>query len=384
MENTNPLLALRDKITAVDKQLLTLLAERQTLARAVGQFKLETQRPVRDIQREQELLEQLKQEGVALGLESHYIMRLFRLIIEQSVLTQQALLQQQRLAQDSARIAFLGPKGSWSHLAARQYGTRTLENFVEQGCHTFAEIFQAVESGQADYAVVPIENSSSGSINAIYDRLQHTPLSIVGELYLPVEHCILVATPTTLAQIETVYSHPQPFEQCSQFLEKYPHWRIHYCESTSAAMEKVAALRSPTVAALGGETGGQLYQLQALTGQLANQAQNSTRFIILAREPITVAEHTPAKTSLLIATGQQAGALVDALSVLRENGIVMSKLESRPMGDNPWQEMFYLDVQANLQAPQMQRSLQTLASLTRYLKVLGCYPGEKLIPQLPE
>ncbi|PPZ25472.1 bifunctional chorismate mutase/prephenate dehydratase, partial [Escherichia coli] len=176
--------------------------------------------------------------------------------------------------------------------------------------------------------------------------LQHTGLSIVGELSNPIDHCVLVATKTSLKQIETVYSHPQPFQQCSHFINRFPYWKIEYCESTAAAMETVAKLNSPHAAALGSEAGGLLYRLQVLEHNLANQTQNITRFIVLARKPIDVSEQVPAKTTLIMATGQQSGALVEALLVLRDHSIVMSKLESRPINGNPWEEMFYIDVQA--------------------------------------
>lgn len=117
-----------------------------------------------------------------------------------------------------------------------------------------------------------------------------------------------------------------------------------------------------------------------LEHNLANQAQNTTRFIVLARKPIDVSEQVPAKTTLIMATGQQSGALVEALLVLREHGIVMTKLESRPIYGNPWEEMFYIDVQANLRGDALQKALKELASITRSLKVLGCYSSENVIP----
>ncbi len=246
MTPENPLLDLRVKISALDEKLLALLAERRALAVEVGKAKLDSHRPVRDIDRERDLLERLIQLGKAHHLDAHYITRLFQLIIEDSVLTQQALLQQHlnKTNPHSARVAFLGPKGSYSHLAARQYAARHFEEFIESGCAKFADIFNQVETGQADYAVVPIENTSSGAINDVYDLLQHTSLSLVGELTIPIDHCVLVSGSTDLSKIETVYSHPQPFQQCSQFLNRYPNWKIEYTESTSAAMEKVAQASS--------------------------------------------------------------------------------------------------------------------------------------------
>ncbi|EOY5423023.1 bifunctional chorismate mutase/prephenate dehydratase [Cronobacter dublinensis] len=385
MTAENPLLALRDKISALDEQLLALLAQRRALAVDVGKAKLATHRPVRDIDRERDLLERLIDLGKIHHLDAHYITRLFQLIIEDSVLTQQALLQQHlnQTNPHSARVAFLGPKGSYSHLAARQYAARHFDQFIESGCAKFHDIFNQVETGQADYAVVPIENTSSGAINDVYDLLQHTSLSIVGELTLPIDHCVLVSTSTTLEKIETVYSHPQPFQQCSQFLKRYPNWKIEYCESTAAAMEKVAHANSPYVAALGSEAGGALYSLQVLERNLANQTQNITRFVVLARKAINVSNQVPAKTTLLMATGQQAGALVEALLVLRNHNLMMTKLESRPINGNPWEEMFYLDIQANLQDAPMQLALKELTEITRSMKVLGCYPSENVVPVDP-
>lgn len=385
MTEENPLLALRDKISALDEKLLALLAERRGLAVEVGKAKLASHRPVRDIDRERDLLERLMTIGKRHNLDAHYITRLFQLIIEDSVLTQQTLLQQHlnKINPHSARVAFLGPKGSYSHLAARQYAARHFEQFIESGCAKFADIFNQVETGQADYAVVPIENTSSGGINDVYDLLQHTSLSIVGELTIPIDHCVLVSTSTDADKIQTVYSHPQPFQQCSQYLSRYPHWKIEYTESTSAAMEKVAQANSPAVAALGSEAGGALYGLQVLEHCQANQTQNITRFLVLARKAVNVSDQVPAKTTLLMATGQQAGALVEALLVLRNHNLIMTKLESRPIHGNPWEEMFYLDIQANLDSLPMRKALKELADITRSMKVLGCYPSENVVPVDP-
>ncbi len=381
----NPLLVLRERISALDLKLLALLAERRELAIEVGKTKLHSHRPIRDKERERDLLDALIAAAKPYDLDGFYVTRLFQLIIEDSVLTQQALLQHQLnpVSQHSARIAFLGPKGSYSHLAARQYAARHFDRLIECGCQKFQDIFAQVETGQADYAILPIENTSSGSINEVYDLLQHTSLSIVGELSNPINHCVLIAGDSDLSQIETVYSHPQPFQQCSQFLNRFPHWKIEYTESTAAAMEKVAKLNSPKVAALGSEAGGALYGLQVLEHNLANQQQNITRFIVLARKAIDVSEQVPAKTTLIMATGQQSGALVEALLVLRDNGIIMTKLESRPINGNPWEEMFYIDVQANLRAEAMQKALRDLAPITRSLKVLGCYPSDTVVPVNP-
>ncbi|WP_237386634.1 bifunctional chorismate mutase/prephenate dehydratase [Xenorhabdus sp. Sc-CR9] len=376
------LVNLREEISSIDAELLDLLAKRRQLATNIAQTKLLDHRPIRDKNREQELLNVLITKGKSHGLDGFYITRLFHMIIEDSVLTQQALLQQ-HLNQthfDSARVTFLGPKGSYSHLAARQFAARHFNQLIECSCHKFPDIFSLVEIGQADYGILPLENTSSGAINEVYDLLQHTPLSLVGEITLPINHCLLITGQTDTSRIKTVYCHSQPFQQCNQYLNKYPHWNIIYCESTAVAMQKVSELNSPEVAALGSEAGGALYGLQVLERDLANQQNNSTRFIVVARKPIEVSEQVPAKTTFIMSTGQQAGSLVDALIILKKHDIVMSKLESRPINGKPWEEMFYIDVQTNLRSIKMQQTLKELAEITRFLKVLGCYPSENIVP----
>lgn len=376
------LLAIRDKITTLDSELLTLLANRRQLSADVAQFKLNTHRPIRDKNRERELLDLLIEKGKNVGLDGFYISRIFQMIIEDSVLTQQAILQQHLNAtpNESARIAYLGPKGSYSHIAARQYAARHFDTFVDCTCQKFDDIFTLVDTGQADYGLLPIENTSSGAINDVYDLLQTTSISIVGEIRIPINHALLTSVDSSTEELQTIYSHPQPFQQCSHYLNQYPNWKIEYCESTAAAMEKVALAQSPHVAAIGSEAGGSLYGLKPLANNLANQQINVTRFIVIARKAIDVSDQVPAKTTFLMATGQQAGALVDALMILKKYDIIMTKLESRPINGTPWEEMFYIDVQANLRDINMQKALHDLSQTTRSLKVLGCYPSENVVP----
>lgn len=378
---TNPLLPLRDKINKLDKTLLELIAERRQLSTQVIHTKIEANIPVRDIDRERSLIRTLINEGKNYHLDDIFIKRLYQLIIEDSVLLQQKILQEKINLSTitTAKVAFLGPKGSYSHSAARRYASTHLDEMIELSCSTFKEIFEQVENGAVNYGILPIENSSSGSINEVYDLLQKTNLHIIGELSLPIDHCVLAIQNSQLEQIDTIYSHPQPFQQCSNFLENYPHWKIIYCDSTSSAMETVAKLNQPNIAAMGNKDGGELYGLQVLEHNFANQKENITRFIVLARQPIEVSDQIPAKTTILMKTGQQAGALVDALSVLRNHNIVMTKLESRPIHGTPWEEMFYIDLQGNIHSYEMQTALKELASMTLYTKVLGCYPSDSIV-----
>jgi chorismate mutase/prephenate dehydratase len=374
---------LRNDINEIDSELLILLAKRRRVSNLVGENKIKFKKPVRDPAREQDLLVRLIQYGKSLGLDTHYITQVYHVIIEDSVLNQQALLQRhinERKSESSCKVAFLGGQGSYSYLACQKYFSRRANDIVEIGCSSFNEIVNKVETGHADYALLPIENTSSGCINEVYDLLQHTSLSIVGELTQPVNHCLVSNEEVDIANLEVIYTHHQPHAQCSKYIDSLHNVKIEYCDSTSSAFEKVKELNSNKVAAIGSAEGGKVYGLVTIKEGLANQQQNFSRFIVVSREPVQVAEQIPAKTTLIMTTKHQAGSLVDALIILKEHGISMSKLESRPICDNPWEEMFYIDVQGNVTQQHIKDAIKKLATVTRFLRVMGTYPSDDVVP----
>ncbi|WP_348533990.1 prephenate dehydratase [Histophilus somni] len=375
---------IRQQITQIDRSLLKLLSERHRLAFDVVRSKEITQKALRDVQREQQLLKELVQfaDNENYQLEPQYITQIFQKIIEDSVLTQQVYLQKKLNEQreKNIHIAFLGKRGSYSHLAARNYATRYQEQLIELSCASFDEVFSSVQNEEADYGIVPLENTTSGAINEVYDLLQHTDLSLVGELAYPIKHCVLVNAQDDLDKIDTLYSHPQVIQQCSQFIRTLKRVHIEYCESSSHAMQLVASLNKPNIAALGNEDGGNLYGLKVLKSGIANQENNITRFIVLAKNPIAVSPQIHTKTLLLMSTAQKAGALVDALLVFKKYNINMTKLESRPIYGKPWEEMFYLEIEANINNPIAQQAFTELKAFSNYLKILGCYPSEIVKP----
>lgn len=375
---------IRLRLNELDDQLLSLLSERRKLSIEVAKSKVETSKPVRDAVREQQLLVKLINSGKdKYQLDAQFITKLFHTIIEDSVLLQQAYLQNLANPQSRkplARVAFLGSKGSYSHLATREYFSRKNTELVELNCDQFKEVTKTVESGHADYGVLPIENTSSGSINEVYDLLQHTTLYIVGEITQPIEHCLVATKDIRLEDLKVLYSHPQPHQQCSEFLSRLKGVQLKTCASTADAMKKVQELSRDDVAAIGNASSGKLYGLQTIQSNIANQTENHTRFIVVARKPVEVSTQIPAKTTLIMSTSQEAGSLVATLLVLQRFGINMTKLESRPIMGNPWEEMFYVDLEAHLDSENMQQALAELTKLTKHLKVLGCYPSENVKP----
>lgn len=383
MHKPQPLNQTREQITHLDNELLSLLAERRRLSLEVARSKEVDVRPIRDTQREKELLARLVKAGREKGLDAHYVISLYQSIIEDSVLNQQAYLHGRANPETQKQqycITYLGARGSYSYLAATRYCQRRQVDMLDLGCQSFDEIVQAVESGHADYGFLPIENTSSGSINEVYDVLQHTSLSIVGETTIEVSHCLLAKAGSKISDIKTVYAHPQPISQCSRYLSQHKDLRLEYCSSSAEAMERVNQSPDNSAAAIGSVEGGALYQLESIEAGLANQKINQSRFIVVARKAVAVPEQLPAKTTLIMATGQKAGALVEALLVLKAHQLNMSKLESRPIPGTPWEEMFYLDIDANISSEAMQAGLKQLERITRFIKVLGCYPCETVKP----
>lgn len=385
MLSKNDLLNLRNKINDIDENIVDLLAKRKKLVLKIAESKIKNNQPIRDIEREKSLLTKLIKLGKKNNLDTHYITRLFQLIIEESVSTQKKILNNfcnyNKL--HLSTFSFLGPKGSYSHIAASQYAERNFKTCIEKTCLNFEEVVKSVENNEADYAVLPIENSCSGFINEIFDILKKTNLFIVGEINVFINHCLLAIKKIELNKIKKIYSHSQPFEQCSYFINQFPNWNIQYTNSTADAMKKITKYNIITNAAIGSEIGSKIYGLKILSKNLANKKKNITRFILLSRKSVTFSSNIPTKTTLIFSTSQESGALAKVLLILQKKKLIMKKLTSKNIYKNPWEEMFYIDIQANLSSTLMKEALEKIKKITKFIKILGCYPSENITPIIP-
>lgn len=385
MPNNTPLLVFRDQINDIDEKIVQLLAKRKILVLQIAQSKIENNQAIRDIEREKKMLQKLIILGKKNHLEAEYITRLFQLIIEESVLTQKKMLQKfcNNHTLHHSTFSFLGPKGSYSHIAAYEYANRNFKKCIIKECETFEEVVFSVENNKSNYAVLPIENTCSGYINEIFYLLKKTNLFIIGEINILINHCLLSIKKVPLNEIKKVYSHPQPFQQCSDFIKQFPKWKIKYTKSTADAMKKITQYNDIGNAALGSEIGSKIYGLNVLSKNLANKEKNITRFILLHRDPIEVPKKIPAKTTLIFSTGQESGALSKVLLILQEEKIIIKKLSSHAIYKNPLEEMFYIDVQENLSSNLMQNTIKKIEKITKFIKILGCYPSENMNPKVP-
>jgi chorismate mutase/prephenate dehydratase len=374
---------LRQSINKIDEQLISILAERRKLSKEVIQAKEVTQSPIRDQKREEELLSRLISIGKKKGLDSTYLSKILYEVIEDSVRLQQRFVQTSKSEregkQKSITVTIQGIEGSYSYLASQKYFAQSGMKLNYAFKRKFEEVISTVEKGEADYAILPIENTTSGGINEVYDLLLHTSLSIVGEEKFQVKHCLVATANTPLEKIKKIYAHHQASAQCSKFLDNLNEVSIEYFIDTALSVQKVKEVNNSNYAAIASEEAAKLFGLKILARGIANQSENYTRFLVASRKPQVVDSRLPCKTSIIMATSHTPGSLVEALNVFRNYNVNLTKLESRPIIGNAWEEMFYLDFEGNLQNELIQKLLDELGKFTRFMKVLGSYPSQELI-----
>lgn len=267
-------------------------------------------------------------------------------------------------------IAIQGDQASFHDIVAHDYFGDSRRVF----CDTFVGTFEALADGRADYALVAIENSLYGSITEVYDLLLKYKFSIVGEAYLRVEQCLIGFPGTKLEEIEAVYSHPVALAQCDRFLEtRLPEAARHETHDTAGSVAMIAEFDNPRLAAIASRQAAELYGLDVLEASIETNKENYTRFVVLGKQPVQDGN----KTSLIVTTGHQPGALHDALGVFARRSINLSKLQSRPIIGKAWHYMFHLDVDAA--GPDVELAINELESQGCEVTVLGSYKSGQVI-----
>lgn len=373
------LASLRKSLDDIDSVLVSALGERARLARQIAQVKADGDGPVRDADRETALLQHRSAVGERLGLDPAFVRRIFREILDDSVRRQQDALQTSAAdAQQELRIAFQGTEGAYGHQAALQHSSVAQRPVAFKAYGSFKSMLEAVIDGHVDRALLPIENTTAGSVYESYDLLLRLNLSILGEEIVDVRHVLLGVSDVPVESLRRIHSHPQALAQCSEFLST-----LTDCEGVSAANTALAAkhvrtMGSTTEAAIASEEAGSHFGLTVLRRDIANQPVNYTRFVVVAASPATCDPRISAKVSMVLSTRHEHGALVRCLNVIADEGLNVTKLESRPRPGTPWEYVFYIDVEGHIASPRMQAALAGLAERTVFVKVLGCYPAREL------
>ncbi len=349
---------LRGRIDEVDRQIQALIAERAGYARQVGIAKgplkaaIDYYRPEREAQVLRGIVD--RNQG---PLSNEELLRVFRE-------TMSACLAQQ----NPLKIAYLGPEGTFSQTAVQKHFGHSV---IAIPMASIEEVFGEVENGNADFGVVPVENSTEGSVHHTLDMFLNTSLKICGEIELRV-HQNLLAKGTDLAQIERVYSHAQSLAQCRGWLRR----NLPKAERIAVSSNAEAARRARNAddaAAIAGLAAAQVYGLRVLAPNIEDRPDNTTRFLVLGRELFPPSGHD--KTSLLLATKDQPGALYQLLTPLAQQGISMTRIESRPARGARWEYVFFIDVEGHVKDPKLEAALGELGPAAAQLQVLGSYPA---------
>jgi chorismate mutase/prephenate dehydratase len=383
MTDSNPgdIELIRDDIDRIDSDILKLLAERKAHSLRIAREKGIHDRPSRDQQREEGLIADRIAAGMDHDLDSGLVNRMWREIVNDSVRIQQEVLGRSEAPGRAVTVAIQGIEGSYSQLASQQYFDSKGTAVSYHRAQTFADALAAVQGGDAELAVLPIENTTSGAISEVYDLLLNSRLHFVGDVRFRVRHCLLGIEGATIADLRRVYCHPQAVAQCSEFLAELEHCEIVYFSDTALSGRKIREMGDPSIAAIASEEAARLFGLDVLQNGIANRDENYTRFVVVAPEPATVPDGVPSKTSIVMSVGNHPGALMEALALFHDADINLVMLESRPIPHNPREELFYLDFDGNITDPGVQLVVESLTRQVRFLKVLGSYPSRDLRPK---
>ncbi|HLX01442.1 MAG TPA: prephenate dehydratase [Trinickia sp.] len=346
---------LRDRIDAIDAQLIALLNQRAAIALEVGEVKKHYNAPVFRPEREQQVIARL-QDMSAGPLAGDHISAIWREIMAAS-----------RALEQQVRAAFLGPIGTYSEQAMYEYFGHAIEGLA---CPSIDEVFRSVEAGSAEFGVVPVENSSEGAVSRTLDLLLQTQLVIGGELALPIHHNLLTQG-GGLTGVTRVCAHAQALAQCQRWLStNAPHLERQAVSSNAEAARLAAA--DPSVAAIAGDRAAAHYGLQVAYGLIQDDPHNRTRFVMIGKDPAGVSGRD--QTSLIVSVKNEPGAVFKLLEPLARHGVSMTRFESRPARIGTWEYYFYIDVEGHRDDAPVAAALAELEKKAAFLKILGSYP----------
>ena len=373
------LLELRDKLDVIDEQIVDLYEKRMAICEEVGNIKIDAGRKIFDKQREKEKLaavtanakDDFHKKGISELFEQLMSMSRklqYQLLTKKGALGRLPFIGVDSLDVDGARIVFQGTEGAYSQAAMEKYFGNDINSFHVQ---TFRDAMEAIEEGSADFAVLPIENSSAGAVNEVYDLLMEFENYIVGEVFLPIDHTLSGLPGTKLSDIERVYSHPQALMQSAKFLDDHRDWQQISVANTAVAAKKVLEDNVPTKAAICSAYAAEFYGLEVLEEKINHNTKNATRFIVVTNQKIFLKDAT--KISICLEGAHESGSLYHLLSHFIYNDLNMIKIESRPIEGRNWEYCFFIDFEGNMADGAVKNAIRGLREEARNLKILGNY-----------
>lgn len=371
--------AIRGQLDELDSELVALFEKRMSLCKEVAEFKIQTGKQVLDRKREAEKIQAVR--SLAHGeLNRSGVEDVFKQIMAVSRKLQYQMLAEHNMLdpihfqavdtikKDHVTVVYQGVPGAYSQGAMFQYFGDEIEYYA---VHTWDDAMKAVSEGKADYAVLPIENSSAGMVVDVCDLLVKYNNTIVDECYLKVNHALMGLVDSDIKQIQTVYSHPQGLMQCANYLEVHKDWETISLNNTALSAQTVVQQNDPSKAAIASELAAKLYGLKILEHGVNDNKDNTTRFLIVA--PTRIYRKNAKKLSICLEIAHESGSLYQTLSHIIYNDLNMTKIESRPIPDKAWEYRFFIDVEGNLGDSSVQNALKGMKEEVMSLKVLGNY-----------
>ncbi len=373
------LLKLRNEIDEIDNEIVSLYERRMKIAERVARFKIETGKKVFDKEREISKLNTLSAKATS-EFTKVGIVELFEHIMAVSRKKQYQLLTESGLVEEpeletvdgfetpNARIVFQGVAGAYSQQAMTEYFGKECDSFHVE---TWKDAMEAIKNGQADFAVLPIENSSAGIVSENYDLLVEYDNYIVGEQVIQIKHALLGLPEAEISDVECVYSHPQALMQCGEYLYEHADWEKISLKNTAVAAKKVKDDGNKTHVAIASELTAQIYGLKVLDGNISNSENNATRFIIVTNKKICSKDAN--KVSICFEIAHESGSLYHMLSHFIYNNINMTNIQSRPIKGKNWEYRFFVDFEGRLEDTGVINALRGIKEEATALKILGTY-----------
>lgn len=375
---------LRDQIDEIDTELLRLFEQRMEIAERVADYKIKTGKQVFDKERElfklASLTSRSSNEFNAKGVQELFqqIMSIsrkkqYQLLTENGIAVKTDFQKVDALDTRSAKIVFQGMVGAYTFAAVNTYFGEAADSYY---VGTWKEAMEEIENGNADYAVLPIENSTAGIVSDIYDLLVDYNSTIVGEQIIKIEHVLMGLPEAGLDDIKTVYSHPQGLKQCKKFLDQHPEWELKELLNTAYASKKVKDDGDITQAAIASRYAANQFGLQILQDKGFHSDTNATRFIIVSRQRVYTQNGN--KVSICFELPHESGTLYNILAHFIYNGLNMTKIESRPLPERSWEYRFFVDFEGNLEDSAVQNALRGIEQEATRLRVLGNYESKSV------
>ncbi len=369
---------LRVEIDRIDRELVSLFEERMGISGEVAEYKIATGKKILDKERENQKIDAVKalahNDFNRHGVEELYkqIMGISRKLqyqlMEEKALGRLPLIQVDKLEKEQVRVVYQGVEGAYAQQAMFAFFGEGVNHFHVE---TWRDAMDAIAEGMADYAVLPIENSTAGIVNDSYDLLEEYDNYIVGEQIISVQHALLGTPDAEISDIRTVYSHPQGLMQCKKYLEEHRDWRQIGVLNTAVAAQKVAEEKDKSQAAIASTLAAKQQGLKVLEQGINRSENNSTRFLIVTNQPIYSKDAR--KVSICFEVTHESGCLYNVLSHFIFNNLNMCRIESRPIPNRNWEYHFFVDFEGNLSDSAVKNALRGIREEALNLKILGNY-----------